>query len=330
MEVGLDNTSLMTFSDAEIQESGAFLLSQLEKLDPRLYQPIYNNTIHRDIKFRTDVTELDTASSFQKVYFKDTKGANGGIPYYAPHTNTIPGVDVSAEKITHSFRIWARRIAYNLIDLRRSKMLNKPLDAMKMDALGLSHIMDLEKAVYIGDSTQGYTGLLNDPEAITAATALKVDWTAAATTADSIVQDINDMFMKAWERTKFNFLPTKMIMSPELYGLLVSKKVSEAGNVSVLNYVRENSIVKNTLGILPEIVSVRWLSSSLTAEGAVANRIIVYENREDFIRYPYSPLKRIGNVYQAGAEYHADYMAGFGELEIVYPETLNYFTVKTN
>ena len=51
--------AIQRFTDAEISSTGAFLVGELERLDPTLYEPITDFTWGRDIDLRTDVTIAD-------------------------------------------------------------------------------------------------------------------------------------------------------------------------------------------------------------------------------------------------------------------------------
>ena len=320
--------NIYTFSDAEQSSMGEFLIGELEKLDQKRYGPMYNPTYKRDIDFRTDVQLIDTASSFVKYYFRASNGNNGQqVAAQNPASNTAPEVNFEYTKYTQPLYMIQRAVSYNFIELKRSIALGRPIDSALYDALMLAHDMEMERLVYIGDKTKNTTGLLNNADAITKEVSLNAKWSDPTTTPDAIVKDVNDMFSVAWKNTNYNILPKRMLMSPTLYSTLVSRKVSEAGNVSILNYVKENSIVRNTLGIDPEIYPLKWLEDKIP--DAITNRIVVYEKREDFIRLPYVPLQRITPIELFNSGYKANYHALYGGMEVVYPETLNYFKVKT-
>lgn len=322
-----ENNNLKTFNDADLPSMGEFLIGQLEKLDQRVYGPLYNPEYKRDIDFRQDISIYDTASSYQKIYYRATNGVNNAkTAFTASNVNANPETGFEYYKVTNDLHRIERSISYSLFDLERSKLLNKPIDSIMYDAMQMAHQMEVDRAVYTGLKEKGTTGLFNNADAIANETTLSVKWETASN-VDDIVQDINNMFFNAWKRTAFNVLPTKMIMPPSLYSFLVSRKVSEAGNVSVLNYVRENSIVRNKLNILPEIVPSKWLEKGI--DGAIENRIIVYEKNPMYIRLPYIPLQRFGMLETTNNALKSNFVGVIGNMEVIYPEILNYFKVKT-
>lgn len=327
MEILNSKNKMQTFSDADQYAMGEFLLGQLEKLDQRRYGPMYNPTYKRDINFRSDVNMYDTASSYVKYFFRANNGSGGKIADGVAIQNATPEQDFVYRKYTQPLYLIERAVSYNFFELKTSVLLNRPIDQLKYEALMISHDMEMEKIVYIGNEDKGTTGLLNNPDAIANEQNLAVNWLGTTPDPDGIVKDINDMFTAAWQRTGYNVLPKRMLMSPILYSRLVEMKVSQAGNCSVLNYVKENSIVKNELGVMPEILSLKWLDPAIP--NAIPNRIIVYDKDERYLRIPYVPMQRLFPNEIINNSFKATYYAKYGGMELVYPETLNYFKVKT-
>lgn len=56
-------------SQRTIDASGAFLIGELERLDPEINLPLVGTTYTRDIQFREDVNIADEISSFTKTGF---------------------------------------------------------------------------------------------------------------------------------------------------------------------------------------------------------------------------------------------------------------------
>lgn len=69
----------MTFDQATVDSSGAFLIHELERLDQTLNLPLTSQTWSRDIQLREDVSIADEISSFTNTTFAaaGTPNANG-------------------------------------------------------------------------------------------------------------------------------------------------------------------------------------------------------------------------------------------------------------
>lgn len=59
----------MTFDQATVDSSGAFLIHELERLDQTLNLPLTSQTWSRDIQLREDVSIADEISSFTNTTF---------------------------------------------------------------------------------------------------------------------------------------------------------------------------------------------------------------------------------------------------------------------
>lgn len=180
--------------------------------------------------------------------------------------------------------------------------------------------MDTDEQVYIGDSVLGVAGLLNLPDITPLAAAAA--WTAT-TDPDVILQDINLLLTDVWMRSGYAVCPAKIGLAPELFGLLTIKKVSSAGNISVLEYVKINSIAYQENGEPLEIVSIKW-ASKRGAGGS--HRIVAYTQDEKYIRFPMVPLLNTPLEYRSMQQLTV-YYGKLGQVEAPYSNTISYLDV---
>jgi len=114
--------------------------------------------------------------------------------------------------------------------------------------------------------------------------------------------------------------PNKLLLPPVQFSYIASQKVSSAGNVSILKFLEDNSIALRVNGKPLDIAPVKWL----TGRGATnSDRMVAYTNEEKYCRFPLVPIQRQTAYYQ-GIRFIAPYIYAFGELEFVYPETVQY------
>ena len=180
--------------------------------------------------------------------------------------------------------------------------------------------MDVDEQVYIGDADKNMPGMLNLPSVTPIAASAA--WTAT-TDPDVIVQDINLVLSAAWVSSGYAMCPRKIGLAPELFGLLASKKVSSAGNISVLEYVKINTIAFQENGEPLEIVSMKW-ASGRGAGGA--HRIVAYTQEEKYIRFPLVPLLSTPLEYR-GIYQLTTYYGRLGQVETPYANTIAYLDV---
>ena len=136
----------MRFGDAEIQSTGAFLVGELERLDPELYEPIVDFTWSRDIDLRTDVTIADEVSSFILSNYAGGFGGTGvGKKSWITGKDSTPAqVSVSQTKVMYPVTPWGMEVSYSVIELQRSMQTGRPIDVQKYDAMKVKHQLDID------------------------------------------------------------------------------------------------------------------------------------------------------------------------------------------
>ena len=315
---------MFTFDQMTVDSTGAFLIGELERLDPTLHEPLAVVSWGRDIDLREDVTLADEVSSFTNSSFASPGGINpGGKAWISTDTNAITGVALDIGKTANPLYLWGMELKYTLPELASAQKIGRPIDVQKYDGLKLKYQMDVDEMVYIGDTTYNKYGLFNN----TAVSTSNVVNNAAGTsstwvnkTADEILTDVNSILMAAYTNAGYAVVPTELRVPPVQFGLLVSRKVSDAGNISVLEFLRNNSMSNARNGVPLNIQPVKWL----TGRGASASdRMVAYTRNRDYVRYPLVPLQRTPLEYRSIYQI-TTYYGRLGCVEFVYPETICY------
>ena len=301
----------------------AYFVNQLDNLDRKLYEPLYNVTWGRDINLRTGITMANESTSFirSNIGGIGTQRAQGK-PWISPNTTTLPGVSVNGERVVLPLRLLGQEISYTSVELERSQLVGQPIDAQKFDAMNIMYQMNTDEMVYVGDSDVGATGLVNSSLVTSGSVANGAAGTPgwATKTPDEILKDVNDMVTAAWQASGFAACPDKVLLPPAQFAYISSQKISTAGNVSILQFLEDNSISLRVNGRKLDIQPVKWL----TGRGASgADRMVAYTNQEDKVRFPMVPVRR-ETPYYLGIKFNAPYIWAFGEVEFIYPETVIY------
>lgn len=310
----------------------AYMVNQLENLDRRLYEPLVSVTWGRDIKLRPGITMSDEATSFIRSAFaapaslanpsSQTPPVGGNIAWMSSESNDIPGVQINGQKITLPLRVVAREVSYTTIELARSQRTGQPIDAQQINALNLIYQMNVDQMVYVGDSTVGASGLVNNANITTSIVPVGVGGgtTWVSKTADEIVADVNSLVEQTWAASAFAVCPSELRIPPAQFAYIASQKVSSAGNVSILKYIKDNSLSLEVNGSALSIQPLKWLTGQGTGGD---DRMFCYTNDEGRVRYPMVPIMR-ETAYYKGLRFTAPYLYLLGELEFVYPETIQY------
>jgi len=307
----------------------SFFCNQLDNLDKRLYMPLSATSWSRDIKLRSGITMSNESTSFIQSAFaaggtlSNGNGSSGGnMPWISPETTAIPGVSIDGSRVVSPLRLLAREISFTSVELDRSQLLGQPIDAQKTDALNILIQMNTDQMVYIGASEVGATGLLNSAAVTAGSVAAGVSGSTlwVNKTPDEILADVNTALQTAWANAAYAVCPGKCLLPPAQFSYISSQKVSSAGNVSILKFLKENSIALQINGVELDIQPVKWL----VGRGAAgADRMVVYTNSEDRVRFPMVPVRRETAYYQ-GIRFTAPYLWAFGVMEFPYPECVLY------
>ena len=313
----------MSFDQATIDSAGVFLIGELEKLDQTLHMPLTSVMWPRDIDLREDVTIADEASSFTNSSFAAVGGLTPtGKSWISKDSNTIPGIALDIGKTLHSLHLWGSEIKWTLPELYSAQALGRSIDGQKMAGLKLKHQMDIDEMVYIGDTSKNAFGMLNYPGVSTSnvvnGAAASPLW--ASKTPDEILNDMNTLINSVWLTSAMAIVPDQLRLPPASFNYIASTKVSNAGNTTILEFVRDkniSSVINNKpLNIQP----VKWL----TGRGAGgSNRMTAYTRNAEYLRYPMVPLQRTPLEYRSLFQI-TTYFGRLGEVEIPYTETVGY------
>ncbi|PXV60893.1 hypothetical protein SAMN04487785_11313 [Dyella jiangningensis] len=311
---------LMTFDAATIDSSGSFLIGELERLDQTLHMPLAAVTWGRDIQLREDVSIADEVSSFTNSSFAAAGGPSpNGKSWIGKDANVIAGIQLDIGKTANPLTLWGMQLGWTIPELESAQKLGRPVDQQKYEGMQLKYNMDVDEQVYIGDATLGFTGLVNNA-GVSTTNAVTGNWNNGTTTPNQILQDVNTLLEGVWQTSAFARCPDKLLLPPVQFSYLVSTLISSAGNISILEFLKKNSICNSINGRELDIQPLKWLAGR-GASGK--NRMVAYTNDRNLVRFPLVPLQRTPLEYR-GIHQLTTYFGRLGVVEVVYGETLGY------
>lgn len=304
-----------------IENAGTYFISELERLDPKLNQPLVQFTHTRDIDLREDITIGDTDASFQ---FSTLGGAGGpdqnGYRYswVAGNTTNIPAINANVNKVKQDLMLWAQVVQYNIQELAASQQQNRPIDQIKIDNVILKENMDTDRMVYLGDENRDAHGLATNKniEIVKAVNPYKPGITTPEEALSQIVLPINMVY----NRSGTSISPNRLLLPPSIYVDLVTKQSNNAASNSLITYLKENNLYTSIIGDDFGIYPVKWLENAGTNGG---RRCIAYYKNKDFIRFPKVPLQRSQPQWHQ-LWFETTFFSKMGMVEFIYPETVAY------
>jgi hypothetical protein len=319
-----------------VDSTGAFLVGELERLDQTLHMPLAAVTYPRDIDLREDATIADEATSFTQSTFASAGGLGAGNSigngkaWIGKVSDQIPGVGVDISKVATPLELWGMELKYTIPELESAARLGRPVDQQKYEGMQLKHQMDIDEQVYIGDTSKGATGMVNNAmvtsSALPAGASGSTNWSKK--TPDEILADVNLILVTNWQQSGLALMPDRLLLPAAQFGYIATAKVSQAGNVSILKYIMENNILTTSGQGKLKIFPLKWLlgagSGGTLGTAGTVDRALAYVKDYQRVRFPMTLLQRTPIQYDS--IYHkTTYFGRLGRVEVVYPETLGYY-----
>lgn len=316
----------MTMDAAGIASGGAFLVSELEKRDTMIREPLTSVTYPRDVPIDVGGGWVDYVSALSVAYGL-TNGAQNG-PVHAGGANNVPVVQANLDKGLFKAHTFAAALRVMFVDMAKSNYIGRSLDQLLGQGVRLAYDKHMDANVYVGMEEYGTTGLVNNPDAVESsaasngATTPSTKW--ADKTPDQILADINSAITAAWAAAEYDEAgyPNHVLLPYEQYTYILNTKVTELATETILDFVMKNNIAtKNGRGFF--IGGVRWLKGAGTGG---TDRMVVYNNDRRFVKMDeLVPLSRVMTSPNAAEVcYDTAYMANISEVQLFYPQTIRY------
>ena len=306
-----------------VNDSYTFLMKELEKVDETILEPLAGTDWPRDMPVITGGGLVENIAAID-VSYASTGGDDDNLFFEA--ANDIPVIQADMNKqVARTFN-FAEYMAFSVME--KEKMLSVGRDPETFLNKGIRLHCDkiLDRNVYTGFTKVTSTGLCNNPN-ITRTSAAPhtsggTDTQWRNKTADEILTDINNAISALWRNNDCasDALPNHILVPVEQFGALVTRKVSDDSERSILTYVLENNLTAQQGGEL--IISpCKWCSGT-GSNGS--DRMVVYCNRVDRICFNLTqPLRRMDTEY-AEMRIKIPYIAQFSEVRFLYPSTVRY------
>ena len=298
-----------------------FLMKELEKVDETILEPLSATEWPRDMPVVTGGGLIESVASIDVTY-ASTGGEDDNLFFDA--ANDIPVIQADMSKSVARTFNFAEYMAFSVME--REKMMGIGRDPETFLNKGIRLHCDklIDRNVYQGFEKVNSTGLVNNPAIarISAATAAGGGTRWSQKTADEILNDINSAISALWKDNdcSSDALPNHILVPVEQFGALVTRKVSDDSERSILTYVLENNLTTQQGGELV-ISPCKWCSR---AGSSRSDRMVVYCNRIDRICFNLmQPLRRMETEY-AEMRIKIPYIAQFSEVRFLYPSTVRY------
>lgn len=250
------------------QQTNAFLMPQLMRIEQGTYMIRYPMTDYAEFM------PVDTAGSIWSAGSLYYSGDIAGKPeWFDVAADDMPYADSSRTQFLQENHMAAIGYKWNRGDLERGQQLGVNIIADKADAASKTAERFIHKTAMLGDGLKFDEGFVDDTS-MTVTTAL-ADITAVSS-ADSDIATINALLQAVETGTLETYRADTLALPTSTYNILATKRLSGT-NVSVLEYLRSNSVVGQIM-----IKRSRHLE---TAGAGGTKRMIAYANVPEVHRF---------------------------------------------
>ena len=298
-----------------------FLRKELEKVDEQILEPLTGTDWPRDMPVITGGGLVDSIASIDVTYA--SSGQEDDNLFYDAY-NDIPVIQADLSKqIARTFN-FAEYMAFSVMEDEKMRKIGRdPVDFLNK-GIRLHCDKVIDRNVYVGFRKVSSTGLCNNPGIVRSSARTgaggATQWRNK--TADEILNDINAALSAVWEENDCasDGLPNHILVPVEQFGMLVTRKVSDDSERSILTYVLENNIAAQQ-GKPLVISACKWCAS---IGSSYSDRMVVYMNQQDRICFNLTqPLRRM-ETETADLRIKIPYIAQFSEVRFLYPSTVRY------
>ena len=219
-----------------------FLMKELEKTDEAILEPLSATEWPRDMPVITGGGLIESVASIDVTY-ASTGGEDDNLFFNA--ANDIPIIQADMSKSVARTFNFAEYMAFSVME--REKMMGIGRDPETFLNKGIRLHCDklIDRNCYLGFEKVNSTGLANNPgiARISASTGAGGGTRWSQKTADEILNDINSSISALWRDNdcSIDALPNHILVPVEQFGALVTRKVSDDSERSILTETDDRS-----------------------------------------------------------------------------------------
>ena len=312
----------MTMDAAAVSGGNAFLVSELEKLDPSLREPLTNFTYPRDIPIESGGGWVETTSVMNVDYAVTGSQADaiGGVQ------NAVRLIQANLDKDIYKVFPYEVAMKIKFVDMERGQVTGRSLEDIYNKGIRLDWDKYLDINTYKGQSAYGTTGLLNNANVTAGSVAVgasgKTTWKDK--TPDEILYDVNQVIVAAWAAAEYDqsAVPNHILIDPANFAYIASVKVSGYADKTILEFLLANNIAKQK-GVNLFIGECRFC---IGAGSGGTNRMVAYVNDKRFVNMDVAvPLSRVMTQPNVStASYDSLYVGNVGQVKVLYTQPIRY------
>lgn len=266
-------------------------------------------------------TNINPGATSMSYRVRDWKGR---AQWRGRHSGDIPTVGRTIDKIIVPIEVGGCSAIFDREDARQVQFgysENLLTDLPRYMRMACEY--HFEGTFFYGDAQVNFRGWL-DYTGVPSATApngaaASPLWTNK--TSDEIVQDVNSQITTTWENSKFVHLPNSIFLSGAQFGLITSRRMSDAADKSIIEYLKTNNTYTAKTGRPLNIIPIRYLDG---AGAGATDRMVTAEVDRDNYEVPFPLPFELLEPQEHGFDVNLYSEYKFGSFHIPYPQHMSY------
>lgn len=273
----------------DAQAALGFVVSQTTYIERQV-----NEITYPDIQYPGLVPVDTSAPEWIKTVTYYSSDKVGKADWINGNSDDIPLAGTERSKFETNVHMAGIGYGYGLEEISQAQMLGINLTADDAIAARRAYEEMVDRVVFAGDASKGFSGLLNFP-GVTAATAITGDWDTA--TPGQILKDVNAALTGQFTGTLYTGLADTLLLPYSKFLLISTTPLNDNGTDTILSWLQSKNVYTAQTG---QPLTIRGLRG-LDAAGAGGTARMVAYRRNPMVLKMHIPMPhRFLPVYQAG------------------------------
>lgn len=277
------------FKLLDAQAALGFVISQTTHIERQV-----NEIVYPDIQYPGLVPVDTSASPWAKTvtYFSSDK--YGKADWINGNADDVPRAGTELTKFETQIHTAGIGYGYGLEEISQAAMLGYNLDAEDAKAARRAYEEMVDRVALYGDSSKGFSGLVNAPN-VTAGSVTNGSWATA--TPDKILADVNNQLAGQAQGTLYTALADTLLLPLDSLNLLATRMVSDLSTETILSWLLRNNVYTAQTG---QPLTIRGLRGLEKAGAGGTRRMVSYRRDPSVVKLHLPMPHRFLPVFQAG------------------------------
>lgn len=270
------------FMDA--QAALAFVVQQASYIEREVYQIRY-----REIQYPGLVPVDTSASPWTPSVTYFSVDSVGAAAWFSGRAQDVPHAEVLRDKAQTTVSMAAIGYRYDLEEIGQAQLLGQNLGTDKANAARRAAEEMIERVAFFGDTSKGFTGLVNNPN-VTSGSAAATGTGSATTwdtkTPDNILADVNGALTGIFTGTSGVEMADTLLLPYTQLLAISTRRIDATNQTTILEWIERNNVYTRTTG---QALTIRGVWGLETAGSGSTPRMVAYR-RDPTVLKMHMPL----------------------------------------